>query len=187
VPRFLADFRRWIRHSTDLQSFESLFPHGSSDPSSPRLFAPWLSDTVQLVTRVPNPPRQVKPADPAAGANWSQLQNNNVTWRLLSVTFTLVTSAAAANRVPLLRVRDGAGDLVWAGAPLAVQVASLTRTYIASAIGADMGSAATLRSIPLPPDLLVRQGHTLDVNTVALDALDQYSAVVISVEVFPSL
>lgn len=187
MPKFPPDVRRWIRHSRNLQGFLSVWPQGSADPGSPRLIAPWLSDTVQIVTPVPPTIASIAITGTAAGAEWSRIVDANETWKLIAADFRLVADANVANRVVRIRLDDRAGNRVWLGQSLLVQTASQTRQYIAAAYGADIGTAggSTNNSILTPPGLWMPQGFTLRTATIGLQVGDQYDTIQLFFEVWP--
>jgi len=188
LPRFLPDVRRWIRHSRNLQGFLSVWPQGSSDPSSPRLVAPWISDTVQLTAEVPPRFRSADIPDPAAGADWSQIVPSRETWRIVSILYTLVTAVAVANREPELQLLDPSGLIVFRTKPRDVVPASQGVVFTAAHFGTDdHANTATLRAIPIPGNLWAPLGYTLRTVTANLQAADQYSSIRIFAEVWPGL
>lgn len=118
---------------------------------------------------------------PAPGADWSFTNDHGEILLVRTVTYTLVTSAAVATRIPGLI--SGYDVITWWGsAPAATQVGSLTRRYSAwpgASPGADSPVAITM---PLPDvGLVLQQGYTLSSSTAAIQAADQYQAIVLDV------
>ncbi len=187
MPKFLPDVRRWIRHNRNLQGFLPIWPQGSSDPGSPRLVAPWLSDTVQITTPVTPELSSISLTGVAAGAEISRQVDENRTWRLISFDFRLVADANVANRVVRIRLDDRNGNRVWLSQSLLVQTAGQTRQYIVAAFGADFGVAggSTNNSILAPPGLWMPQSFTLRTATIGLQVGDQYDQIQLFVEVWP--
>lgn len=123
---------------------------------------------------------------PAAGAEFALTAPGNGLWRVLSIAFRLVASAAVANRTVTLVADDGSS--VWfRSAPTIQQTAAQTVDYGAYAGGAPGGVSGVAGSMPLVQDgLWLQPGWRLRSITSGIDALDQYSAIVALVEEFPS-
>lgn len=124
-------------------------------------------------------------ANPAAGADWTYTVPAGVQLTLISVRAVLTTSAAVANRVPLLRVTNPTAQIILdAGSPT-TQAASLTYTY---SWGAGAQSAASPPSIQIgiPQGLRVAAGATIQTVTAGIQAADQWSAITISSTQFVS-
>ena len=113
-------------------------------------------------------------ASPAAGADWSTTVPAGHLWRLFSVTAQLVTSAAVANRQPVLVLGDGTNPFAYLTAP-AVQAAGATVIYTWANV--DTFVALGARQVAALPDLELPPGWTIGVATALLDAADQWSAV----------
>ena len=79
----------------------------------------------------------IKPANPAAGNNFSVAVPIHTIALVTSISFVLTTDATVANRTVLLMSNDGVDNLFITPAPV-TQVASQAFTYIAQA-----GNAAT--------------------------------------------
>ena len=176
MPRHFGDPRRWQRHGRDVQGIAELFPIDSSDPNSPRIIAPWLSDTIQIV--YPYPPEygvQNIPA-PAAGSDLSFTIPHNQHWRIISLSFRLLADANVANRLPRIQLQARSGTVVFTTLPAAFQTASQDRRYIMGAFGFDFGTTdPTFRAIPCPVDFVAADDFTLVTNTTGLQVGDQFS------------
>lgn len=122
-------------------------------------------------------------ADPAAGAEISVTAPNGKSWDLLAVKFTLVTSAAVANRRPALALDDGTTE--WYRWRTGVdQAASLTRSYnFLHSLSAEADRSATFGEMyePLEDELLLGPGSRIKTVTDALQAGDNYGAPVLFV------
>ena len=118
---------------------------------------------------------------PAAGADWTVTVPGESAWAVISVSATLVTSAAVANRAPLFTVTDGSSTL-WRVAPGVVQTASLTTTYSwLCELGApDVTITGGHIQVALPPAYF-HPGFTFGPVTATRDAADQWSAIVVQV------
>ncbi len=119
----------------------------------------------------------VQVAQPAAGAEFTLRATGQGAWRVLSLAFTLATSAVVANRRIALLADDGTD--VWGAFPSANdQAASLNMRYGAHDGAVSNAFGGTAWSIPLPATgLLLLPGHRLRSTTLNIDVADQYSAV----------
>lgn len=115
---------------------------------------------------------------PAAGADWSLVVPAGHAYRILSAMAVLTTSATVANRVPRLVYNDGAVDYLFVP-PIASLAAGATARYswFEHAGGQNVGNG---QSISIPTEVL-EAGGVLKVNTTALDATDQWSAIFVRV------
>lgn len=123
--------------------------------------------------------------DPAAGGEFALTAPGGEFWRIVSLAFTLVTSAAVANRVVSL-VGDDQTDAWFRVVSNQNVPAGQTVNYCAFS-GAP-GNAAVNNKVMIPfPDngLLVPPGMRLRSVTDLVDVGDQYSAVRALVQVFP--
>ena len=120
--------------------------------------------------------RMITGTDPAAGIEISETVPTNARWLLRSVLFTLVTSAAAANRRVYLSLTDGTTEFFTLPSQ-DLQVASETQDY---SWGARLGYERTAPvagginlGIPLVP---LGEGYVIRTVTGALQAGDNYGA-----------
>lgn len=127
--------------------------------------------------------RVITGSDPAAGAEISETVPAGARWRLAIFNFGLQASAAAANRLPLLTIDDGA-SIVWqVGANVAL-TANLLGVY-RTAIGAAASVIGTQHyTLPLPSHLMLLPGYRIRTVTTALDVGDNYTAPIYVVEEF---
>lgn len=121
--------------------------------------------------------RSIAGTTPGAGADISETVPTGARWELLSFQATLVTSVAAANRVPQLTLDDGATVYFRLGGALN-QAASLTqrRTWFPGAPAPFLDNANSV-PYPIPINLRLGAGHRIRTLTTAIDAADQWSAV----------
>jgi hypothetical protein len=120
-------------------------------------------------------------ADPAAGQEFSFTADEDmIVW---SLAFTLVTSAAAPVRIITLKADDGT-DVYFRGVFAAAgQAANLTVNYSAWSGAGTSGVSINAWTGQLPAGgLHMRKGDRLQSFTQALDAGDNFSAVVLEVE-----
>jgi len=123
---------------------------------------------------------------PAAGANISDASPANLNRRLRTVSFTLTTSATVATRRVLWQVTDGT-NLIWQASSQATQAASLVYTYqFGTAWGPEEAAVLPLGANSIItdsiPDLLLRPGYIIQTAVASLQAGDQLSASLYSVE-----
>lgn len=120
--------------------------------------------------------RSITGTDPAAGSEVSETVPTNARWCLLSFAVTLVTSAAAANRVPSLVFDDGA--LVHGRYP--VRNNETATSTVVNSWGGGISAGAELNGVQvsagLPVGVMLQGGHRIRTITAALDAGDNYGA-----------
>jgi hypothetical protein len=119
--------------------------------------------------------RSITGTNPAAGVEISETVPAGVRWRLLSLWFTLTTSAVVANRTPRIVIDDGATEYYRAGSGFQ-QTASGTAVYEASAAPTTAATGGGPNMFGIPYNHVLAAGHRFRTSTVALDAGDDYSA-----------
>lgn len=122
-------------------------------------------------------PKTTAVSNPAAGSNFTFTNKSYTFSEIISVTFTLTTSATVANRRVHLSIFDGGlGNLDFHSST--DQAASLTRNYTCCAIGG-AGSYANDNDIiiPIPPNLKGFAEYTIASDILNLQAGDQLSLV----------
>lgn len=125
--------------------------------------------------------KSVPVANPAAGADWNAVVPAGCAWELLSAEGTLTTSAAVANRVPNLRIRDAAGLELSRIGPQAVQAATLVGVF-SYLVGFGTVAGVSGQQMPLPsPPFFLPSGWQVGSVTTAIDVADQWSAVTLAV------
>jgi hypothetical protein len=122
------------------------------------------------------------PTVPAAGADIVVTVPAHFRWRVLGLSFLLVTAAAVANRLPHLQITDGVSPVYYICAPQ-VQTAS-SAWYYNLYPGAGALSPATVLACNYlgPADIRLMAAWTLGTNTINIQAADQYSAIRMLVE-----
>lgn len=129
--------------------------------------------------------RLVTISDPAPGSEFAIVAPGQGIWRVVSVAWRLVTSAAVADRNVNL-VADDQTDIYLQSRSGVDQSAGLTGTYGAFAGAAPGGFPATLINLALPNDgLILQPGHRLRSRTVNIQAADQFSLIRALVQEFP--
>jgi hypothetical protein len=137
--------------------------------------------------RPPNPfIKTVQIPNPVAGSEFIIRAPGEGFWRIMSLAFTLTTDANAANRAASLTADDGT-SVYFSTDATAFQAASGARGYSAwegstgvTAISGDQILGFPTRGLWLPT------GHSLRSSTTAIQVGDQYSAINVQVEEFPS-
>lgn len=125
-------------------------------------------------------------AQPAANTEWAITVPGQGLWRIISVHFSLVTDATAANRAVGLFADDGT-NTYWRTVAASVQTATLTWTYCAFQGAGQSDNTGTQNYIPLPGDgLWLQPGWRLRSATDNMQATDRYSAINVLVEEYPN-
>lgn len=131
----------------------------------------------------PPSPRLVTVGPPAAGADWSWPAPQGQLLRLRAVSAKLTADATAGTRAPLLQVVDADAAVVLS-VPLSAAVAATAAAVITWA--AELPAAYKTGSdyvAPLP-GILLPANLTVKVTTAALAAGDQWSDVLLTVELY---
>lgn len=125
--------------------------------------------------------RVVRVASPAAGAEWTRVNDSGRLWWVYAVVFRLTTDANVATRVTGVIARQG--DDVWFGSSCAqTQAAGLTRRIGAYNGASAADSSASVNRMGWPADgLWLPPGERLESSTSGLQAGDQYSEIVLAV------
>lgn len=119
--------------------------------------------------------------DPAAGAEAQYVNAADSKERIISVRFTLVTSAAApVRRVHL--VFDDQATTMFDLAAADTQAASLTRNYNCLAEGFQRAAQDSEIYIPLPPDFFLTSNFRLRTLTTNLDVADNFGGMTLYTE-----
>lgn len=146
--------------------------------NSPRTYP---NDVVQRSVDGRGTFRSILGTVPAAGAEIVETVPANTRWVLTAFAFQLVTSAAVANRTPILTIDDGA-NILWETADNAAVAASTTKKYRGGAGIALNTAQANDVDLPLPESLVLAAGARIRTVTGLLQAGDQYAAPVYNVE-----
>lgn len=123
-------------------------------------------------------------ADPAANVEATITVPDGQYWILKSVRGTLVTDANAATRAAVLTITHRNGEIIQCPAA-GTQVASLTNKYNWFAGAAAINDATGLqKSQPLPLDLMLPPGSTIDTATTNRQVTDNWGPLSALVEIF---
>jgi hypothetical protein len=121
-------------------------------------------------------------SNPAAGVDWAQQLDPSSRQRIMAVTATLLTSAAVANRAPILQVRFAAITVGLFPAGV-VQAASLSVQYTWFPGAVLMAAAFSgVVNAPFPHNLILNSGFFINTATPNIQAADQWSAIAITSE-----
>lgn len=116
-------------------------------------------------------------AAPGAGASFTQTIDSAFVWRLVSVTFTLQTSAAVANRFATVQYIGGDGNPFTVCGAAVVQTAGSTQRYSGSMyMGTSAWATGTDVFFPVTP-VFLRGGHTIKINVANIDGADVLSLI----------
>jgi len=128
--------------------------------------------------------RSVAGTDRAANTEITETVPSNVTWRFISMVFTLVTDANVANRNVHMRVTDGT-NLLAETTSAQNQAASLTRVYsILAGVRPQDTSEDDNIANNLPGDMFLPEGFTIETSTTNLQVGDDFGAPRLFVEQF---
>lgn len=139
-----------------------------------------MSDRTQQIHRRPH-----RIATPAAGAEFVVQPNTVGHWRILSLIFTLATSAVVANRNVSFSVTDGT-TRTFKQVTAANQAAALSFDYTAYAQATPTVVVNNTVVMQLPEGgLWLPKGWSLTSLTANLDVGDQYSGIVLDIQEIP--
>ncbi len=122
-------------------------------------------------------------AAPLAGADFSQVVSGGVNWIPRAVTAQLATTALAGTRQASIVIDDGGGNIVLRSAAASTQAPSLTNIYSWFNGGTAQGNTPVVNG-GLPSEIRLASGWNIRSLTASIQATDQWSAVVITVEEF---
>lgn len=116
-------------------------------------------------------------ANPAVATGFTITPDTGANWLIRALTFLLTTDANAANRAVMLNITAGQTTYRTLSA-IAVQAASLARTYSGSEGANIVAAIGTLIPIVFPTDgVWLPVGHTLTVSIENVQAGDQITAI----------
>lgn len=116
-------------------------------------------------------------ANPAQGADWSLTFPGGWKYRLLLVTWTLVTSAQAGERGPSLQVKDGDGNVRLQVADTGTTGVSKTaRVSVGRGLSSQASSSGTAFTMAAP-SVFFDAGWSLNSLTINVQTEDQLSGI----------
>lgn len=121
--------------------------------------------------------------NPAAGAEISITVPLGVQWLLRSIRYVLTTAVAVSNRFSTLQLADGAGHVFAQISGGGAQAASLVFDYT-FANGLPVSSNNNVNTNGLPTEARLPGGFVISTLTSGIQAADQYSAIVLELEIF---
>lgn len=129
----------------------------------------------------------IRPADPAAGANFSYNVPDGQRLHIIGVQFKITTAIAVANRLARLCGVDATGSFICC-LPAQEQVASLTRIYNFSIGSLSQAEVASLPYIQtaLCHDLFLRDDEALESSVITLQAADAITDITIRARKYDS-
>lgn len=143
----------------------------------------WPGSPIQASTGGAGRIRAITGTDPAAGVNIVETVPAGVRWRLISIQFSLVTSAAVANRSVSILFDDGA-TIFLTVSDNQVQAASLTHTYCVGAWGQIGLMGGSTHALNIPENFVLSAGMRFRTSVGSMDAGDNLSAPQYVVEEF---
>jgi hypothetical protein len=121
---------------------------------------------------------------PAAGANYSHVVPAGKWRRLKAISFTLTTSAAAANRIVTVDyARPNTGTFYSDGAAVVMTANGVGTWYGSDARGSSEWNTGTAVFFPLWGGFL-EDGYTVGITVANIDVADQLSAIYLTYEQF---
>lgn len=141
----------------------------------------WPGSPLESSVDGPGVLRSIAGTDPAPGVEVSETVPTNARWRLFSFRVTFITSAAVANRQPVITIDDGT-TILWQAPALTVLAASSTASLQASQTSPDVTSTALIQRVTLPHGLLMQGGWRIRTVTASLDVADNYATPQLCVE-----
>lgn len=124
-------------------------------------------------------------ATPAAGAGVAHSVPGQFVYRVDAIAFQLVTSAAVANRIPVIDYVDPDGNIVYeVSAALAVAAGATVNVFAMTAYAPTIRTATGGSYVALP-DTLLKPMWQIQVNVGAIDVADQISKIRIRTWRFP--
>jgi hypothetical protein len=101
-----------------------------------------------------------------------------IRWRLVSVTARLQASAAVATREPILSINDASGNTVSAHAVATGVTANQAIVFTWFGGATQYVAAVNDRvHVPIPQPCNLKAGMQVAINTVSLQAADQWTAI----------
>lgn len=126
-----------------------------------------------------------RPADPAAGTNWTQAVPAGVDWKPIAISALFTTSVAIANRFPIVGYSTGAPLLPIWNSPRVPAMAASTSVRVCWARGTPHPNTITqdVFNDSAPLDIILLGGNdNIAAGCIAIQAADQWSQVQITVQ-----
>jgi hypothetical protein len=120
----------------------------------------------------------LRPANQAAGADWSVVVPGGHLYKLRSVYAQFATSAAAGTRINRLFINDGNG-VILETPPVNGWIASATERMLW--LPQASSQQVTANAMQILPEFDLPAGWSVGVVTTGIDAADQWSSIAVSV------
>ncbi len=177
------------RHFANLRNVRTAFRIDPRGARATTQIAPWLSGVVQLVHPAiagafdfHDPVARPTP-NPAVGVGFSIVVPPNEAWRLRTIRLVLTTGVAVANRTVLINFDDGT-NVFFVIPAVSDQAASTVFGYNYGRMFGYESEGALTKTHSLP-DIILDTGWRILVTAPGLQAADQFSEIVVLVDVFP--
>ncbi len=143
----------------------------------------WPGGRQLFPTDGPGNLRTVTVTAPAAGSDWNTSVPTSTRWRISSFTARLATSAAVANRIVRVQLRDaGSGQNYFQSPPSQVIPASTT-AFVSVAPGQITSTTDVFTvNVGLPATTYLPSGDSIFISTLSLQAADQWGLITLLVE-----
>jgi hypothetical protein len=142
----------------------------------------WPNGRLIFPTEGPGNLRSITVTPPGAGNEWSLAVPLGARWAIRSISSTLVTSAAVANRTPTLVIKDNSVHTLFQAGNNNNQAASVTDVY-SYGPGVAIGQSGPTAFQAAIPDALVLPGQfTIGSLTTNLQAGDAWGPIQVEVE-----
>lgn len=120
--------------------------------------------------------RSITGTTPGAGAEISEVVPTGARWKLIAFEADLVTSAAAANRVPQLTIDDGANVFARVSVNQNETAGQTWRNSFQLGVPQTFDGTRFVVTTPLGCDIVLAAGYRVRTVTASIQAGDQYSA-----------
>lgn len=120
-------------------------------------------------------------AAPIAGADFTFTIFGGLNWKIRALTIVLTASAAVANRFPVLQILNPASLVEIAIPPVAAITASQV-VRLCWAPGLNNANLNNVQNMGFPNEYLSQQNCIIRLVTTGLDAADQYSVMIATIE-----
>lgn len=121
--------------------------------------------------------RAIAGTTPGAGAEISEVVPAGARWELLALSFTFATSAAVANRVPQVVLKDATPTIIVTANSGAVIAANGGASFSYFSPGPAVVTASPTQPMQTLPRNILGAGFRWGTSTTAIQAADQYTAV----------
>ena len=146
-----------------------------NDYLSSGYFPSWPPGTPKDSIEGPGFIRSVLGTNPAAGVEISETVPTNARWKLLSVFARLVTDGAGTP-TPGLLIDDGTNTLFFIRSTSSQAVSVTIDWSWTHGLGVAQIDVGSVRTMPLPIDIILPAGYRITTSTAGIDAGDDWAA-----------